>query len=793
MALPPTDWRSSGDLEQLLDADAARLLCAEGGIEVVSLTPNYLRLKTAESAVVGYSATMRRRTDSPDVTPAGDHISEPLHVRTFSDAQRAASIVDKWQGRKRVGDGIALVGSSVVFTFPNDSELRGLRHAVAPHGWKRLMRESTTMAGEPMPFHSRDVEVVRYKPGRRVVGRVALRHHDTDEHLDAFFRYFGSPGAARLAALATMLERSGVPVPRVIATGYSDRLVVEQLVAGVDATGLQRDGRLDLSGVLEVVRQLHRATTTLGGAGHVETLLTADVAIAESLDALDAIAVIAPTLAEEVMRVAVTLRTAPRPPVATVRLHGDLHLDQFLVAGDRVTVVDLERSRLGAPGYDLGCLAGHLVELACRPGHHPAARRIIDAVASNWQAVGGNPDDLHPVFACTGLVRRALLAVRSFDHRLPDLAASLLHSAATVIEAPRFVTLHLRPKGDWSAVIRTDEGTARAVLGTSGITMVDAAGDSALVGLETAQQRGTLVAHRPGRRAVIASRSGSYLKVTPPHRAAQLADRHRLVHDHLRGIDGIRSPAVIAFDADLGILELEGMTGTPLVDTLASDSAAARHTAIARTASVLAALSGLDLAAGDADSLPHLPIAGDGGSTSQWAAVASGLYPSLAALHRPAVEQIDTLFGRYERRTLPGRATFSHGDFHDKNLFLADDHAAIIDLDAAGVGDPLVDQGNLIAHVELRGLQRGDSTDLARADGEFLLDALGQVVSHAYGNVDDYLAAVRLHTARTLHRLSVVYRCRARWAHLAPELLNESWRWSSMAAAHPSLAPQRPR
>lgn len=788
MALPPTDWRSLGDLERLLDADAARLLCAEAGIDVVRLTPDYLRLKAGESAVVGYSATVRRQSDSPGAAPADDHVNEPLHVRTFSDAQRAASIVDKWEGRKRVGAGVAMVGSSVAFAFPNDGELRGLRHAVEPHGWKRLMRESTTIAGEPMRYRSKHVEVVRYKPGRRVVGRVSLRHRDTDEHLDAFFRYFGAPGAARLAALSSMLGSDGVPVPRVIAAGYDDRLVVEQLVEGANATGVHLDGRLDLEGVLDVVRRLHRVTATLGGAGHVETVLTADVAIAEALDALDAIAVIAPALAEEVMRVAVSLRTAPRPPVATVRLHGDLHLDQFLVDGDHVTVVDLERSRLGAPGYDLGCLAGHLVELACRPGHHPAASRIIDTVTTSWQAVGGRADDLHPVFACTGLVRRALLAVRSFDRRLPDLAASLLHAAATVIDAPRFVTLHIRPKGDWSAVIRTEQGSARAVMDTGGITVVDAASDSALVGLGPAQQRGQLVAHRPGRRAVIASRSGSYLKVTPPQRAALLAERHRLVHDHLRDIDGIRSPAVISFDADLGIVELEGMTGTPLVDILSSDSAAARHSALSRTASVLAALSALDLVAGDAAAPPRLPVAGDGGSTAQWAEVAGGLYPSLAALHRPAVAQIDELLGRYEQHAAPGQVTFSHGDFHDKNLFLADDHAAIIDLDSAGVGDPLVDQGNLIAHVELRGLQRGDSTDSARADAAFLLDALGQVASHAYADVDEYLAAVCLHTARTMHRLSVVYRCRARWAHLAPELLNESWRWAAMAAAHPSLA-----
>ena len=51
-------------------------------------------------------------------------------------------------------------------------------------------------------------------------------------------------------------------------------------------------------------------------------------------------------------------------------------------------------------------------------------------------------------------------------------------------------------------------------------------------------------------------------------------------------------------------------------------------------------------------------------------------------------------------------------------VFLADDHAAIIDLDSAGVGDPLVDQGNLIAHVELRGVcpnARALAYDRARA------------------------------------------------------------------------------
>lgn len=786
MALPPTDWRSLGDLERLLDADSARQLCAEAGIDVVALVPDYLRLKAAESAVIGYAATVRRPAGSPDSGTDIDTAVEPLHVRTFADPRRAAAIVDKWEGRRHVGDGVARVGSSVVFAFPNDGELRGLRHAVAPHGWKRLMRESRTPDGSPMPYRSKHVDVVRYKPGRRVVGRVTLRHRETDERLDAFFRYFGAPGASRLAALTAMLAREGVPVPHLIAAGYDDRLVVEQLVAGVNATGLHRDGRLDLAPLLEAVRRLHRVTATLGGAGIAETVLTADVAIAEALEALDAIAVMAPSLAEEVLRVAVTLRTAPRPPVDTVRLHGDLHLDQFLVDGTRLTVVDLERSRLGAPGYDLGCLAGHLVELACRPGHHPAARRIIDELAAQWQAVGGNAADLHPVFACTGLVRRALLAVRSFDRRLPDLAASLLHAAATVIDAPRFVTLHIRPKGDWSAVIRTDGGTARALLGSNGISIVDASGDSALVGLDAAQQRGTLVAHRPGRRAVVAAESGSFLKVTPPSRAEQLAERHRLVHRCLSSVDGIRSPAVVSFDADLGIVELEGMAGTPLVDILAGDDAAARRAAIERTASVLATLAAVELAGGDG-AARALPLAGDGGSTSQWADVASGLYPSLAALHQPAVERIEALFAAYEQHRGPGRSTFSHGDFHDKNLFLASDHAAIIDLDAAGVGDPLVDQGNLIAHVELRGLQRGDSSDRARDDALVLLDALGQMSSAGHVDIDEYLAAVRLHTARTLHRLSVVYRCRARWSHLAPELLNESWRWASTAAAHPSL------
>ncbi|MFM8310273.1 MAG: phosphotransferase, partial [Ilumatobacteraceae bacterium] len=271
------------------------------------------------------------------------------------------------------------------------------------------------------------------------------------------------------------------------------------------------------------------------------------------------------------------------------------------------------------------------------------------------------------------------------------------------------------------------------------------------------------------------------LKVVPPPMAAALADRHRLVHDLLTGAHSLRataisSPRVVAVDSDLGIVELGAMVGTPLHDTLLSGDAPSRRAALRAAAGVLVDLASIEIA----DTALHGMEAGDGGTPAQWMTIAGSIHSGLLSLHAPVV----SLLGAAARRLSDVRhsgVSLVHGDLHDKNLLLSDGHAAVIDLDAAGGGDPAVDQGNLVAHVALRALQRGDGHDVGRAEATYLLDAIGRLADTSAD--DDHLSAVRLHAARALHRLSVIYRCRHRWAHLSSSLLDESWHWAVGLAA----------
>jgi aminoglycoside phosphotransferase (APT) family kinase protein len=115
-----------------------------------------------------------------------------------------------------------------------------------------------------------------------------------------------------------------------------------------------------------------------------------------------------------------------------------------------------------------------------------------------------------------------------------------------------------------------------------------------------------------------------------------------------------------------------------------------------------------------------------------------------------------------------GPVTFVHGDLHDRNVLLGDHGGGIIDLDGVGVGDPAIDVGNLAAHVLLRALQRGDSIAVGRAEAAIVL------AEHPHGG-----PRARSWGAHTLFRLSVLYRFRMRWAHLAPGFLAEASAWAT--------------
>ena len=71
--------------------------------------------------------------------------------------------------------------------------------------------------------------------------------------------------------------------------------------------------------------------------------------------------------------------------------------------------------------------------------------------------------------------------------------------------------------------------------------------------------------------------------------------------------------------------------------------------------------------------------------------------------HRRA--EIDSLLGRLATRLAAVRpaATTIHGSFHDDQVLVGDDGVALLDLDSAAVGDPLLDVGHFASYLSAAG------------------------------------------------------------------------------------------
>ncbi|MFM8267102.1 MAG: phosphotransferase [Ilumatobacteraceae bacterium] len=735
-----------GDLAALVDAHAATDLARTAGLDVVSLRPTYLRLKPGESAIVGYDAHTWGQTSPVQ-----------FHARTFDSKDRAETLAAKWAA-KPVDDtflapGVAVSpsGSSVLFAFPNDNDLHGLRHVASARGWRRLLPDLPRVGAMGLSHRDLEITPVRYKPGRRVVGRVtgsmtATGDHDTRQ-LDAYFRWFGDDRGNWIARLSTAAHSAGIPVPHPIDVSGDGRLVLEERLEGIDGTTAIVNGLIDLDQLSASIRSLHQLPVASAPGSAVTDL-------DEALAALDTIALIEPRLATPALQLAIHLRRLDEPDIALATIHGDLHLGQLVVVSGRAHLVDLERARSGQPHSDIASLAAHLLELEL-DGAATGRSAPVDALRHAWAAAGGDADDAVGVPLACALVRRALLALRSFDPRWPALGEHLLARAADTIASPRWRVIHARPSGHWTAQRTEADRMITGRLDGSGTWHdVVPTQDDNLPGLSDAIDRGALVSYRPGRRAVVRTTS-SFVKVVPPRRAQPLVDRLETVRPLLP--PQLRVPEVVAIDTARGIVELESMSGRSFHEVLMEGSASERTAAIHLAGELVAAFGALDT------THVELPSATDGGSVRAWAETIGAIHPSLLVVHLPVVDEVEQL----EVRHLSDRPTrLVHGDLHDRNLLLGDGSGALIDLDSVGLGDPSIDLGNLGAHLVLRALQRGDAPAVGRHDAERLLRAA------------DGDAAAQVHLVRTLCRLSCVYRFRARWASLATPLLDEAAGWA---------------
>lgn len=744
------DWRQLGDLPRLLDGSQAAPLMRELGLPVLAVRPNYLRLKPRESALIGFEV------DLPESTELGSAV--PVYARTFVDADRAATVAEKMRSKRIIdsdlGPGVMSTpdGRTVLYVFPNDAELSGVHRVVQLSKCLRMVADVRGFSSHHFSKSQSSLEVVRHRPERRVIVRLELVEREGRRSpVAVYVRWFGDGRGAVGNHIAEALAAAGVPVATPMGTSRDGRLSVELAADGVDGTAALLNGSLDPDVIGAQLAQLQSVEATVS---LTQRRSTTDMRIATALDALDTLALVEPELAGRACRLSLMLRRCPSKIGPAVGIHGDFHPGQVVLSPGRAVFIDFERFALGDPIIDIATMSAHVMATESARSEDVFAT-FIDPMRRAWRARSGFDDRSFGVALAAAIVDRVLLGFRRFESDWVNVATVLLDRAVDALGQQRWRTVHPRPSGSWTA----SSGDSRSgfVLDERRIEQRSMHTDPELPALESIAATGDLRSYRPGRRAVVASEDGTtFTKVLRPKRVGAVLQRweaaHRVLGSEARAP---RIPQILSESrtAD-GVLVLESLPGRSLHDHLVEDSTPARReTALGSGVDILRRFHSAGIGQ------PDLPAAVDGGSPGEWLAVLERVHPGLVEEYqRVAVDLPEPDDG--------GRRSLVHGDLHDRNVLLDGGLGGIIDLDSLGVGDPALDVGNLAAHVLLRALQRGDPIEVGRREASVVLFA------HPSGGLGGQIWG-----ARTLFRLSILYRFRMRWAYLVPTLLRESARW----------------
>lgn len=421
------------DLEGLLDESAATERMKPAGI-YARATPLYVRHKPGETTIVAYRFSL------------ADGTSTHGYAHWCQQPMRADEIFAKAKTlRPRpslIGDGLdRLDANTVLYSFPNDARLRRLRWYTDT----RKLRRSLASLVDPDDLISRTettIDVLRYKPERRVVTHVGLRTN-AGAHQQLLVRYSTKPHASELSQFARHLRANGISTPKPIAALEGGRVSVDEFVEGRQLRETIATGEASAEAVAESVARFH----SVAPLANISSRSRSDE-LARSATGLAGLARWRPELANAASKVADLLgRTKPAACTRPRTLHGDLHSKNVLQTNDDVTFVDLERMGAGDPAIDLGYFLAHGI---ARPLRHPGesvgattfAHCVVDHYRQRSNAVSEAALAWH---TSVGLIDQALLVARHLEPNWLPTARDLLEIADNTLSRRRITTRTLQP------------------------------------------------------------------------------------------------------------------------------------------------------------------------------------------------------------------------------------------------------------------------------------------------------------------------------------------------------------
>jgi aminoglycoside phosphotransferase len=338
-------------------------------------------------------------------------------VRGFSDGGGQMAYRSALAGAAECADSLPVAFDrrldAVVWTFPNDRRLAGLRPLMeqAPPGLAARWARS---------------ELVSYAPEKAAI----VRALDARGGVLGYAKLYVEDGAVRARALHMALaDVAGVRTPRVL--GSAGHVLTVEAMPGSPLSSF-RNGEL-----VEGVHALGQALAAVHSAPLPAAPRFARLDLSRLLKAAELIGRAQPAVSPELQSLAALLEARSHDAEGDTRLlHGDVHLGNAILAGESLALVDLDAVSLGSPAADLGSF------LACLRSARvtgrlsaPLERTLGDALRDGYRQ--GRP--LPAVEAIAWHTSAALLAERALRAvnrvRADGLThlPSLLHEAKAVL------------------------------------------------------------------------------------------------------------------------------------------------------------------------------------------------------------------------------------------------------------------------------------------------------------------------------------------------------------------------
>lgn len=381
---------------------------ALGKIEECTIT--YLRYKPATSCIIAYTLQCSREI-------IGRSSQFRLYAKLYTDDDYQIA-VEKSRSHRwvRVLDSDPVIplpeNKAILYLFPNDSTIDGLRILSDPRKIKRILQENYDRFPEKdwrISDKMLRVDIVRYKPERRAVlyckSRVFNHRTGDRDRIRLYLRLYGDERGADVFALQKSLHRlaknDGFKIAKPIAYLGERRLLMMKDLRGQPLLG-NLNGDESHEALVRTAKALacfHRAE--IPDLPQRSTGSFLDDA-ASTCEMLGHIAPATAHRAEEILGLLekrIYLDNSHRPGL----IHGDFYYGQVLLQINSVSFLDFDRSHAGDRLVDLGNFCAHLrllrllgqlenetgLENTFKEAYRDASSANLDEVRlANWTAYG---------------------------------------------------------------------------------------------------------------------------------------------------------------------------------------------------------------------------------------------------------------------------------------------------------------------------------------------------------------------------------------------------------------------